>query len=405
MRGSLGHLFQGKTHAEIRENTDKVSKLVKDGRIRFQNPDRLANVHTLSLRDLAESMLGAEGLATMMDQPSHDGYIDMSEAAEGVISTNFTNITGNLVFQSIVTAYQAPEFIGDQLFAQETSKRDNTREIGLANIDDDALVVPEATEFPEAKFGEDYIDPPKSVKRGMKCAITREMVFFDETGQVVKLATSIGERLGTNKEKRQLSVFLGLVNPFVRNGVARNTYVAASDPRINSLVGTLLTDWTSLDAVNDLFLNMTDDRTIGEPIVAAPDTLVVSPRAEWNVRRILTATDVRTNGTNSGTQPMATTQTTGANPVKNAYKVLTSQWLDWLLVQSGVSASNAAQYFTLLNSKRAFVYRTLFPLAVRAAPQNDVDEFDRDIVMKFRADERGVPYVRAPWYAVQAKPA
>jgi hypothetical protein len=116
----------------------------------------------------------------------------------------------------------------------------------------------------------------------------------------------------------------------------------------------------------------------------------------WTARQIINATEIR-NTTGS------TIQTLSANPVSGAIKnVLTSQWLDWLLVkEGGISAANAKNYWFFGQPKKAFAYRTLFPLTVRQA-QNDQEEFERDVMLRYRADERGVAYIKAPWYMVQS---
>jgi hypothetical protein len=375
------------TEAEKTSASEKIIKLFKEGKIKSSD---------LSILDIAEATLGKNGMNAMRNADEDMVFATVKEATSPVSLRSFTNITQLLVQEGVVTAYTAPEFIGSQLVTEETSREDNVQIPGLKPIDDDMLVVPEGEEFPSVKFGEDYISTPKSQKRGGKIGVTREMIFFDRTGQVNELASSLGNRLGTNKEKRILRVVLGLDNSFSRNGTARNTYVASADPRINKIASNALVDWTDLDAVNNLFLGMTDDRTVGEPIQVTPDTLLVSPFKMWTARQIINATEIR-NTTGS------TIQTLSANPVSGAVKnVLTSQWLDWLLVkEGGVSAANAKDYWHFGQPKKAFAYRTLFPLTVRQA-QNDQEEFERDVMLRYRADERGVAYIKAPWYMVQS---
>jgi hypothetical protein len=382
----LSVLFEGKTSAEIREGADKVSKLLKAGKIKTDK---------VSILDLAESMLGHSALRKVRHATEEGVGAVLSEAADPVALKAFNNVTGTLVYQGVVESYQSPDFIGDSLVTAETSSEDYTRKIGVAEIDDDAQIVPEGMEYPDVKMGEDYIDIPQSVKRGMKISLTREALFFDKTGQLLDKARSVGERLGLNKEKRILRTVLGIDNTFKRKGTARNTYVASADPRINKKSGTALVDWTSVDTAMALFTDMRDDRVASEPITVMPKTMIVSQYKLLSARRILNATEIRQQ-----TQT-ATIETASANPVAGMFNIVSSPWVDALLIASGISSTNAKDYWYLGDFKRAFFYRTLFPLSVRTAAANDQDEFDRDVVAKFRADERGVPYIAAPWFAAQ----
>ncbi len=393
----LYDLFQSFTTKEARKaNGDKVVNLIKEGKIKAKE---------LSIFDVARATLGDAALIRIQGMDAENVAIGMRESVDPVSLTLFSDITQLLVLEGAMEAYQSPEYIGDKLFKAESSRRDNVRKPGLALIDDDALVVPEGEEYPDVKYSQDYQDLPPSQKRGLKIGVPREAMFFDETGDILKRAASIGERIGTNKEKRQLRVFLGITNNYNRNGTARNTYVATGggDPRVNSLASNPLTDWHDIDEANQLFTAMTDDRTksgatiTGEPIQVTPDTIVVSKYKWMTALAILQASQVR-KGTNS-----AADQTYGANPLNVLpLNPLTSVWLDWLLVnEASVSAANAKDYWTIGQPKKAFTYRTLFPFAMLTAPPNATAEFERDVLVQYRGSERGVAYTEAPWYVVQ----
>jgi len=377
-----------KTRPEVLSVTETVGKAIKSGEIKKEQ---------LSIRNIAESILGDAGMKAM-DRNNDEGNIivGLHEAVDPVSLTAFTNITGLLVLQYAVEAYQAPEYIGMQLCTEETSRDDNVRIPGLAPIDDKVLVVKEGQEYPTVSFGEDYISTPTSQKRGARIALTREMVFFDRTNQLGELSSALGARLATDREKRILSEVLGLTNSFSRKGVARNNYVSSADPRINLTYSQDLTDWTSLDAAQQVFNAYTDDRTDAEPISVIPDTLLVTPSYEFTAKRIWEATELRV-GTQSGAQ-----QAYGPNIIRSKIqKIYTSQWITKLLVDAGVGTgastlARAKGNWFFGNFKKAFGYRTLFPFAVQAI-QSDKDIFDRDVVGQWRVDERGTPYTKAPW--------
>jgi len=393
----LYDLFSNITTKEARKATgDRVVGLIKEGKIK---------VSELSILDVARATLGDSALMKLQTMDAEHVSLGLRESVDPVNLMLFSEITQLLVLEGAMEAYNAPEYIGGMLFKAENSKRDLVRKPGLALIDDDALVVPEGEEYPDVKFGGDYQDLPTSVKRGLKVGVTREAMFFDETSEIQKRAAQIGERIGTNKEKRMLRVFLGIVNNYNRNGVARNTYVASADPRINKLASNPLNDWHNVDSAMNLFTAMTDDRTktggtiTGEPIQVTPDTLVVSPYKLMTSLSILNATQVR------ATTNTAVDQRLGANPITTpGFKTpISSVWLDWLLVNEGsVSAANAREYWTIGQPKKAFTYRTLFPFQMLTAPPNNTAEFERDVVLQYRGSERGVAYVESPWYVAQS---
>lgn len=386
------HVYENaKTPAQVEEITDKVLEAIKTGEIKLED---------ISIRDVAEATLGVEGMRQLSHANNESSFVAVKESVAPVNLSAFTNITGQMVYQGVYQSYSAPEFIGDQLVTSETSREDNTRIPGLAEINEDAIEVEEGGEYPDVKFGEDWIDVPQSKKRGLKIGITREMVFFDRTGMVLEMARTVGETLGLNKERRIIDLVIGVTNTFKRKGVTRDTYVSAAedaaDPRINEITKAL-TDWTSIDAVMQAFEAMSNDATgnAKRPIMITPKVILCTAFKIATVRSILNSTEVRTSTAS------AATQTIHANPVVGMVQPLTSPWLKRRLVAAGISATDADKYWWMGDPKRAFRYRTLFPLQVLSA-QHDKDAFERDVVAQFRADERGVPYVYAPWYVVNA---
>lgn len=387
------HVFENlTTPAEINEKVDLVREAIKTGELKLED---------ISLRDVAEATLGLDVVRTLGNANSDSAFIAVRESVAPVNLSAFTNITGQMVYQGVYDAYSAPEYIGEQLVTMETSREDNTRIPGLAEITEDAIEVEEGNEYQDVKFGEDYIDVPASKKRGMKIGITREMLFFDRTGQVLDMARSVGDALALNRERRIMDVVLGIDNTFKRKGVTRQTYITAAedptDPRVNEIVKTL-TDWQSIDAAMQAFEAMSNDATgnAKRPITVQPKVLLCTAAKIATARNILNSTEIRV------TKAGAETQTIANNPVAAMVTPITSPWFKRRLVTAGgLAAAVADDYWYIGDPKKAFRYRTLFPMQVISA-SHDKDQFDRDVVAQFRADERGVAYVRAPWYMLNA---
>lgn len=379
----LRHVFKNlQTASEVREASEKVAGLIKAGKIKLDQ---------LSILDIAESTLGVEACAELRRGGGDSCFLTASESVNSVNLSAFTNITGNLIFEATVKAYEAASVIGNALTSAESATLDGGRDIGLGPIDDDVLIVKEGEEYSDTKFGEDYIDIPTSDKRGLRISLTREMVFFDRTGKIIEAARTIGDRMGTNKEKRILDIVLGITNNFVRKGVAQNTYVTTG-PRVNSATGVTLVDWTSLDQMHLLFSAMNDDRATPEPIQVMPKILLVPTELSFTAKRIMNATELRSNAN-------AANVTISGNVV-DQMTVITSPWIKQRLVAAGTDPAVAAKTWFAGDFQQAFKYRTLFPMVVEAAT-HDKDSFERDVVAQFRVSERGVPRIVAPWYAAK----
>jgi hypothetical protein len=396
---NLSEAFKSrKTASEIRTACDVIKEEIENGKLTIDEAKAGGKTKLVSIRNLAEATLGADVVQKVFD-PSKDleeGVLlrGLKEAADPVKLSAFYDITGTLIVRTAYEAYTAPEFVGESLVTAESDREDNVRVAGLTPIDDDALEVAENEEYPTAKFGEDYVDIPGSKKRGLRIALTKELVFFDKTGKLAEMASGVGNRLGMNKEKRIFRVVLGVDNTFVRKGVARNTYVASADPRINKFTANPLVDWTSIDAALQGFNAYTDDRTTAEPISVMPDVILVPQALATTAARILHATEVR-EASNSGNRV-----TISSSPV-GSMNYVTSPWIQWMLVNVlGLSASQAKLYWHIGQPKKAFRYRTLFPFAVTQQAGGDI-EFNRDVVAQWKASERGVAYVWAPWYMQQ----
>jgi hypothetical protein len=393
---NLREAFKGRTVAsDIKAVAETIREDIRDGKLSLtESADGKAK--QVSLRNLAEATLGADVVATIMNPSYGNGGLveSLREAVDPVRLSAFSNITGELILRVGTESFKSPELIGDKLVTAETDNQDNVREVGLDPIDDDAMEVAEGEEYKSVKFGENYLDRPSSKKRGLRIALTKEMVFFDKTGQLAKMAAGVGERLGINKEKRILRVVLGIDNPFSRNGVARNTYVASADPRINKLASNELVDWTDVENIEQLFAAYEDDRENGdggEPISVIPDTMIVMPAKLHTARRILNATEVEHSANSIVTR--------SANPVKGM-TLLSNQWVYWMLTNArhgNIAAAQAKKYTFVGQPKKAFVYTTLFPFSM-VQSSGGAEEFDRDVVAQWKASERGVAWVRSPWH-------
>jgi hypothetical protein len=255
--------------------------------------------------------------------------------------------------------------------------------------------------FPETGFGEDYQETPATTKRGEIISLTKETIFFDRTGLVLKRAGEIGERQATGRLKRLLKVVIGSINNYKWRGTSYNTYLTSGN-WVNDAGSNELVDWTNVEKAEVLFSDMRDPDTNNPIEIPQGKELLVTPRKMHTARRIIHATEIR-HGTQGGTGADGI-QTYSSNTITGYGDPIVSA-LFYALLQSelSVSAVNAAKYWITGGFKQAFWYMQNWPLQVVQAPPNAEAEFERDIVARWRCSERGVAAVGNPRFVVISK--
>lgn len=353
--------------------------------------------HDFSLRDMAEALVsdGREWLRSLDPRNA----TSVLEAGGAVDLTAFSNITGQLLISEVLAGFQTEEFQISGLFRNTPTRLSGEKIPGIANVGDVTSEVSEGMPYPSAGFGEDYIETPATTKHGVIIPVTKEAIFFDRTGLILERAREVGVSLGLDKEKRCCDVLIGATNNYKWKGTSYNTYQTTT-PWVNTLSGAAyaLVDWESVEEVELLFAKMLDPNT-GEPIVIANGlTMVVPPALKHTANRILNATELRYGGTSTTTSSLVTS----GNPLAGSgYRAVSSRFFNRRLV-AGLSKSeaNAATCWWMGDIAGAFRYMENWPITVTQAPLNSEAEFTQDIVMRFKASERGVAAVWEPRKAV-----
>ena len=348
-----------------------------------------------SLRDLAEALIPEGRQWVKALDPRQSSPVSILETGDAVDVTAFLNVTGQIIYSQILETYRHEAFVASRLVRTIPTRLDGEKIPGPSGIPETMTEVLPGMPYPHVGFSERYVETPSTTKHGLIVAVTREAIFFDRTHVVLRQAAEVGETLGRLKEKRILDVIVGAVNPYRENGVAYNTYYAAGagGPWVNLLAGNPLEDWTSVDRAEQLFTGMTDPVT-GEPILIRPNTVLVPSALRHTARRVFHATAISfaTDG--------SATATTSPNPLAD-YRVFDSQLLYQRIVTSGINAEAAKTWWFLGDFSRAFAYMENWPLTVtQSAPGSEAD-FAQDIVVRFKASERGTAAVLDPRYIVQ----
>lgn len=371
------------------------------------------NPRGISLRGLAEGIIG-DDWADQLNRFNGPDRVFM-EATEAVDASNFAAITGQILITTVHEKYKLASFIGDQLVSSIPAGQNLSSEIipWLSDISPSPETVQPGMPYPQTQFSGNYVRIPAIEKVGRICAITAEMIYSDKTAQALASAESVGTYCGLVREERILNTVLGLTNNYVYGTAAGaestlNTYSTTAQSGmtygfINKVGSYALSNWASINTLEQLFYQMKDPNT-GKPIdIFGPGMqMLVMPFQKYSASRILNPATTTKNG------PYATSgdveQLESPNPLDNNYGILTSAHARNLLVTSGISATNADKYVYLGNFKKAFVWREAKPMEVVQAPANNWAEFNQDIAVAIKASWWGSAGVMDPRYVVQGVP-
>jgi hypothetical protein len=336
----------------------------------------------ISLRGLFESLIedGRE-LLRLLD-PRQSGGTSLVEAAGAVDTSAFSNITGQIVYSRALDAFRDPGFLWPMLVETIPTQFSGEKIPGIGRIGDQAETIAEGQPYPLAGLSEEYVETPETAKRGFIVPVTKEAIFFDRTGLILRRAAEVAHWLGVNKEKRVLDVVLGIENPYRRNGVAGDTYLAAG-AYVNIKASNALVDWTDIEAA-ELLLDAMSDPNTEEPISIMPDTLIVPTALKHTARRIVRAVSIE----HVDNQANAATVRTLSASLLDDYRILTSPYVK--------QATGSDSTWFVGEPRRAFAYMENWPLTVTQAPDNNEADFTHDIVARFKVSERGAAAVLEP---------
>lgn len=396
--------YYARLYETARKNHDDERKFWGDVDADFKK--RNVSPRDFSIRGLFEKFVrdghGDACGAELIESWKPDGGYSLAhleEAGMGAVTTGaFSNITGQIVYNEILAAWQNPAFIATRLARTvSTSFLDGEKIAGISSVGDDAEAVGEAQPYPLTGITEAYIETPRPVKRGHILPLTRETIISDRTNVLLDRAETISITMAMNKEKRVLDTVLGVTTSYKRNGAtAIGTYQTAT-PFINKKTSNGLTDYTDIENALLLFDGMTDPET-GEPIVVTATQILVPSALLYTARRIANATEVRMLTATTGApetispNPLRSPNLHGVN-AGNPFEILSSPYV--------YSRGSSTSTWYVGEFQRAFRYMEVWPMSATQLPANSQWEFQNDIVRAWKVSEFGVPAVIEPRYVVQ----
>lgn len=319
-------------------------------------------------------------------------YQRFTEADGGVTTAAFQNISGQIVYGTLLERYQAEEYtIAKLIPEQKAIILDGEKIAGITELGDIAAVRRENDPYQVAGVGEDWIRTPPVPDYGRIVPVTWEAVFNDRTGQLLEVAGSVGEWLGLREELNAIDCLID-ENQTAHRYNWRDTTIqsygdnSGSHTWDNLAASNALVDWTSLNTAEQVFNGLLNPYT-GTPIVIEPKHLVVFKGLEQTARRAVSATEIRVTTPGYATTGNPT-QTNQANPYNNKYTVVTSRYLaPQLATDTSWFLGDIPKYALRMVAE---------PLNVVQAPTNNQDEFSRRVVAQYRANKRYAHVVRQP---------
>jgi hypothetical protein len=333
-------------------------------------------------RDLFEALVkdGREMVESWNPQYGPDAGAPLQEAAGAVASSDFPNIGGQILFTALMQDLRPEDMKFQSLIPTQQTPFSGEKIPGIGGLGDMAEVVPENTDYPIVGVNEDYIETPATTKRGFIVPITKEALFFDRTGLLLQKARAVGESLRLNKEKRAIDCLIDentTAHRYKWRGTTYATYQTTT-PWDNVTASNALVDWTDIDNINQTFNGLVDPNT-GEPVSVEFTTLIVTKALEMTANRIKNATEITIHSDGYPTSGPVTATKTG-NPV-SPYNVVSSALLAArLATDTDVFAGDPSKYAKYMEN---------WGITVTQAPAGNSDDFNRDIVMKFKCSERG----------------
>lgn len=348
-----------------------------------------------SVRNCFEQFVenGAEIVRTRFAPNAADweAGINLLEAADAIDTSAFSNISGQIVYSTVLDKFNMPGLIWNRLVTTVQTEFNGEKIPGISGLGDEAETIGEGQPYPRAGVSEEFIETPVTTKRGFIVPVTREAVFFDRTGLILQRAGEVAVWMAVNKEKRVLDTVLGITTSYRRNGGAAQATYADSHTDgdfDNLLAGTPLVDWTDVESALLLFDAIRDPNT-GEPVILTVRQVIVPSALTMTASMIFESTGIERETTSGGT----TFRAQSNNPLKSPvvagnFELISSQY-----VKDRTSSDST---WFVGDFPGAFQYRENWPVTVVQAADNSHDEFHRDIVTQYKASERGAPAVIEP---------
>lgn len=341
----------------------------------------------MALRDLLEAqgednaqIIVREALASNKLSPSDFSIKEIWEACqktagksidvnEAIVSSAFPKITGELISSKIISAYNTVEKIGDILTTNIPSNHQIDTFAGFTDVETPEEVG-ETQEYNDSTMTEKYVTA-RNIKYGRMISVSEEMIYFDQTGQILMRANRVGIKAAQYKEKLILEAVQDInANVWKPSGTATAFYSTAN----GNLASTNAFGESGLQAVEKLMHNMKDDSigvTNNDFVYIDKANMIVLVPQDLDLEAWQMA--------NSTLTPESSEN--AANYYKARFRVLTSPYI--------TTQSTTTWYMG--DFKKDFVWSEVWPLSTISQRSGHDDEFKRDIKARVKVRFYGAP--------------
>ncbi|MHA2047820.1 MAG: phage major capsid protein [Candidatus Thorarchaeota archaeon] len=278
---------------------------------------------------------------------------------EAVGTGAFTKITGALINKKIIEGYNSVPAIGGELTTTVPSRLQTETIPGIA---DTGLVelVAEGADYKSSSMVEKYVTIPNN-KYGRIIDVTEELIYFDQTGQVLVRARTIGEGAAYYKEKLIVDGVQDVnTNVYRPSGAATALYSTAN----SNLQASNAFDAAGLQTVYKAAHDQTSDSDdtkyilvdlMGKPLLVPVDLMEEAWELAFGPEHPETAARAR-------------------NYWQGKFKPMTSQFI--------TAQSTTTWYWG--DFAKDFWWMEVWPLQNLTAKAGHEDEFNKDIKAKYK---------------------
>jgi hypothetical protein len=292
----------------------------------------------------------------------YEALVVEQELEENLTSSAFPNIAGQIISKVMIDGYQSFPKDHERLVRTVPSKLKVSRVVGWNAIGSVGLVT-EKQDYPEITPPDEKFQTVNNYKYGGKLSLTKEDIFFDQTGELMNRARQIGERA---QQKRASLIFAAVVDSG-NTSLSGSTLYSASAPYLNlSTSNPLGTDgW---EAVRKKLIDKTDEN--GEPI------WVLGDRPLLMVTSTLLALAEKLQKNEYGPQGTANLD---VNLARNQFDVIVNPYGHAIATDWYYGAPN-----------RQFRWEEVWPFEVFTRVGQDTEEgFNADVIQQFKASFYG----------------
>lgn len=260
-------------------------------------------VEDFSIKALFEAVVDLDG--------ADPRTMDVQDLSEAVTASAFNYITGELIHKRAIDAYDPA--VGDtaMLVTEDTATEPKVNNVAGFGAGDVPERVPEGSPFQDTELTEKRY-AIKCDKFGRGISITREMLLWDQTGQVLRRSQNVGDLMGQHRAKMIIQTLemgprtafeeaAATVEACVANGTlitignfynTDHSSVSGLDAQTNANTVSNALNTAGLTAALNLFNIMTDER--GNEITITPKILLVHGNdaiTAWNLTNSTTQYD------------------------------------------------------------------------------------------------------------------